>query len=79
MSVEDAYGCKRSLSVPGIAVNVRRVLVSRLVALIPRELIDELRSIADSQVLRQAQPTAGDGPRSRAGNIAVASYGRRGK
>ncbi|KAI9068689.1 hypothetical protein FKP32DRAFT_1587461 [Trametes sanguinea] len=26
VSVEDAYGCKRSLSVPGVAVNVRRVL-----------------------------------------------------
>ncbi|KAH9920261.1 uncharacterized protein BXZ73DRAFT_91987 [Epithele typhae] len=26
LSVEDAYKCKRSLSVPGIAVNVRRVL-----------------------------------------------------
>ncbi|KAI0756262.1 hypothetical protein C8Q80DRAFT_1092612 [Daedaleopsis nitida] len=26
VSVEDAYGCKRSLSVPGIAVNVRRIL-----------------------------------------------------
>ncbi|KAH9835872.1 uncharacterized protein C8Q71DRAFT_100734 [Rhodofomes roseus] len=25
VSVEDSYGCKRSLSVPGIAVNVRRV------------------------------------------------------
>ncbi|KAI0720132.1 hypothetical protein C8Q72DRAFT_878186 [Fomitopsis betulina] len=25
LSVEDAYGCKRSLSVPGVAVNVRRV------------------------------------------------------
>ena len=27
VSVEDAYKCKRSLSVPGIAVNVRRILV----------------------------------------------------
>ncbi|KAI0778735.1 hypothetical protein BD413DRAFT_465706 [Trametes elegans] len=26
VSVEDAYGCKRSVSVPGIAVNVRRIL-----------------------------------------------------
>ncbi|KAI0699371.1 hypothetical protein C8T65DRAFT_581174 [Cerioporus squamosus] len=26
VSVEDAYGCKRTLSVPGIAVNVRRIL-----------------------------------------------------
>ncbi|OBZ79799.1 hypothetical protein A0H81_01490 [Grifola frondosa] len=26
VSVEDAYGCKRSLSVPGITVNVRRIL-----------------------------------------------------
>ncbi|KAL1951146.1 hypothetical protein VTO73DRAFT_295 [Trametes versicolor] len=26
VSVEDAYGCKRTLSVPGVAVNVRRVL-----------------------------------------------------
>ncbi|KAI0347722.1 hypothetical protein BDW22DRAFT_1384582 [Trametopsis cervina] len=25
VSVEDAYGCKRSISVPGVAVNVRRV------------------------------------------------------
>lgn len=27
MSVEDVYGCKRSISVPGISVNVRRVKV----------------------------------------------------
>jgi nucleoporin POM152 len=26
-SIEDSYGCKRSLSVPGISVNVRRVQV----------------------------------------------------
>jgi hypothetical protein len=28
VSVEDSYGCKRSISVPGISVNVRRVKVS---------------------------------------------------
>lgn len=27
VSVEDAYGCKRSVSVPGVVVNVRRVKV----------------------------------------------------
>ena len=27
VSVEDAYGCKRQLSVPGISVNVKRIKV----------------------------------------------------
>ena len=27
VSIEDSYGCKRTLSVPGISVNVRRVKV----------------------------------------------------
>jgi hypothetical protein len=27
VSVEDSYGCKRSISVPGVSVNVRRVKV----------------------------------------------------
>jgi nucleoporin POM152 len=28
VSIEDAYGCRRTITVPGISVNVRRVKVS---------------------------------------------------
>jgi len=34
VSIEDSYGCKRSLSVQGISVNVRRVQVRALVSVL---------------------------------------------
>lgn len=39
VSVEDAYGCKRPVSVPGILVNVRRIKV-RNCAYLAKTLLD---------------------------------------
>lgn len=51
-SVEDAYGCKRTLTIPTVSVNVRRVKVSAPRLVSPSNL---MRLVAYRQVLRQGE------------------------
>lgn len=80
MSIEDANGCKRSLSVPGISVDVRRVKVSR--ATMTWVFIHFLITFVPPvycKVLRAEWKEGGDGDCSRDCRTSAATHWREGE
>lgn len=78
VSIEDANGCKRNLSVPGISVNVRRIKASDLVLIRGATWLNPF-SIANRKILHPKWEAAGHSGSTGRSQPSITTYWRKGQ